>query len=135
MNKALPQLASPYRFDRRCFNLTVPLMKILRTCIVVLLLFAFATSLFATDFGDASEVKQVRKIVAGKFGHALHVSVSNDWALCTAYSGESDISVVLHRSSSDWKIVTSDGGAYVAETLKPLGVPAADIPALLKAYQ
>jgi hypothetical protein len=65
----------------------------------------------------------VRKVVAGKFGHALHASVSHDWALGTAYSGESDISVVLNRSSSGWKIVASDGGAYVAETLKPLGVP------------
>ncbi len=61
--------------------------------------------------------------------------ISHDWALCTAYSDESDMSVVLHRSSSGWKIVASDGGAYVAETLKPLGVSAADIPALLKAYQ
>ena len=110
-------------------------MKILRPCTIALLLCTFATSLFATDFGDTSEVKQVRKVVVGKFGHALHTSISNGWALCTAYSGESDISVVLRRSSSGWKIVTSDGGAYVAETLKPLGVPSADIPALLKAYQ
>jgi hypothetical protein len=110
-------------------------MKILRPCTIALLLFAFATSLFATDFGDASEVNQVRKVVAGKFGHALHAAISNDWALCTAYSDESDISVVLYRSSVGWKIVASDGGAYVAETLKPLGVPAADIPALLTAYQ
>jgi hypothetical protein len=78
-------------------------MKILRPCTIALLLFAFAVSLFATDFGDASEVKQVRKVVVGKLGHALHASISNDWALCTAYSGESDISVVLHRSSSGWK--------------------------------
>ena len=28
----------------------------------------------------------------------------------------------------------SDGGAYAAETLKPFGVPEADIPALLKGY-
>ena len=107
----------------------------LRRSAVLLLLFAFTTSLFAADFGDSTDVKQVRKIVAGKFGHALHASISHDWALCTAYSGESDISVVLNRRSSGWKIVTSDGGAYVAETLKPLGVPDADIPALLKAYQ
>ena len=110
-------------------------MKILRSCTIALLFFACATSLFATDFGDASEIKQVRKVVARKFGHALHASISNDWALCAAYSDESDISVVLHRSSAGWKIVASDGGAYVAETLKPLGVPATDIPALLKAYQ
>ena len=110
-------------------------MKTPRRSAIALLLFGFTTSLFAADFGDSADVKQVRKVVAGKFGHALHASVSHDWALCTAYSGESDISVVLNRSSSGWKIVASDGGAYVAETLKPLGVPAADIPALLKAYQ
>jgi hypothetical protein len=110
-------------------------MKMLRPFVVALLLFAFTTSLLATDFGDPADVKQVRKVVTGKFGHALHASISHDWALCTAYSGESDMSVVLHRSSSGWKVVASDGGAYVAETLKPLGVSAADIPALLKAYQ
>jgi hypothetical protein len=110
-------------------------MKILRPSAIALLLFAFATSLFAADFGDPADVKQVRKVVAGKFGHALHASVSHDWALCTAYSDESDMSVVLRRDPSGWKIVASDGGAYVAETLKPIGVPAADISALLKAYQ
>ena len=110
-------------------------MKTPRRCAIALLLFGFTTCLFAADFGDSADVKQVRKVVAGKFGHALHASVSHDWALCTAYSGESDISVVLNRRSSGWKIVASDGGAYVAETLTPLGVPAADIPALLKAYQ
>ncbi len=121
--------------DRRFFGLTVLIMKTPRRCAIALLLFGFTTCLFAADFGDSADVKQVRKVVAGKFGHALHASVSHDWALCTAYSGESDISVVLNRRSSGWKIVASDGGAYVAETLKPLGVPAADIPALLKAYQ
>ena len=110
-------------------------MKMARLSIIVLIVSAFTTSLFATDFGDPAEVKQVRKVVAHKFGHALHASISHDWALCTAYSGESDLSVVLHRSSSGWKVVASDGGAYVAETLKPFGVPTADIPALLKAYQ
>jgi hypothetical protein len=110
-------------------------MKMLRPAGIPLLLFVFTTSLFATDFGDPADVKQVRKVVSREFGHALHASVSHDWALCTAYSGESDISVVLHRSSSGWKIVANDGGAYVAETLKPLGVSVADIPALLKAYQ
>jgi hypothetical protein len=121
--------------DRRCFGLTVPIMKLLRPFAIALLIFAFTTALFATDFGDPADVKQVRKIVAEKFGHALHASISHDWALCTAYSGESDMSVVLHRNPSGWKIVASDGGAYVAETLKPLGVSAADIPTLLKAYQ
>ena len=74
-------------------------------------------------------------MVAAKFGHALHASVSHDWALCTAYSDESDLSVVLHRSGSNWKIIESDGGAYAAENLKGLGVPNADVPSLLKAYQ
>jgi hypothetical protein len=54
----------------------------------------------AADFGDAKDVKQVRKVAAAKFGKALHVSVSHDWALCTAYQDESDISVVLHRTSA-----------------------------------
>ena len=90
---------------------------------------------FATDFGDAKDLKQVRKVVAAKVGHPLHASVSHDWGLCTASSGQSDLSVVLHRSGSDWKIVQSDGGAYVAETLKDLGVPDAEIASLLKAYQ
>lgn len=105
------------------------------TLAAVLSLFGLTIPALATDFGDSKDVKQVRKIVAAKFGHALHASVSHDWALCTAYSGESDMSVVLHRTGSNWKVVESDGGAYVAETLKPFGVPSADIPALLKAYQ
>jgi len=89
----------------------------------------------AVDFGYPKDVKQVRGIVTAKFKHALHASVSHDWALCTAYSGQSDMSVVLRRDDASWKVVASDGGAYVKETLKPLGVPSADIPALLKAYQ
>ena len=105
------------------------------SALLALLLFALTTSLFATDFGDPTEVKHVRKVVARKFGHVLHASISHDWALCTASSGQSDMSVVLHRSSSGWKIVASDGGAYVAETLKPFGISDDDIPALLKAYQ
>ena len=101
----------------------------------LLSLVTLAVPALATDFGDPKDVKQVRKIVAAKFGHALHASVSRDWALCTAYSEHSDMSVVLHRTGSNWKIVASDGGAYVAETLEPFGIPNADIPALLKAYQ
>jgi hypothetical protein len=81
------------------------------------------------------DVKQVRKVVAAKFGKVLHVSVSHDWALCTAYQDESDISVVLHRVSAGWTIAGHDGGAYDAETLKKLGVPPADTAPLLKAYQ
>jgi hypothetical protein len=34
-----------------------------------------------------------------------------------------------------WTIVDSDGGAYVAEILKGMHVPQADIAPLLKAYQ
>jgi len=75
-------------------------------------------STMAADFGDSKDVKQVRKMVATKFGHALHASVSHDWALCTAYSSESDVSVVLHRTASAWSIVEHDGGAYVEENLK-----------------
>ena len=134
ITQPVPPLTLLRAIDRRCFRLTVPTMKMLRRSTVALLLFTFTPALFATDFGDPADVKQVRKAVAGKFGHALHASISHDWALCTAYSGESDISVGLHRSSSGWKIVASDGSVYAAETLKPLGVPAADIPALLKAY-
>lgn len=47
----------------------------------------------------------------------------------------SDISVVLRRTGATWKVIDHDGGAYAKESLKSLGVPAADIPALLKAYQ
>jgi hypothetical protein len=89
----------------------------------------------AADFGDPQDVKQVRNMVAAKFGHALHASVSHDWALCTAYSGQSDVSVVLRRTAKVWKIVDHDGGAYAQENLRTLGVPQADIAPLLKAYQ
>ena len=95
------------------------------------------TPAIATDFGNAKDVKQVRTVVANKLGKVLNVSVSNDWALCTAYSekDESDLSVVLHRTGGGWKIKQSDGGAFDKETLKSLGVPGADVTALLKAYQ
>jgi hypothetical protein len=93
----------------------------------------------AADFGDLKDVKQVRNVVASKFDwHPLHVSVSHDWALCTAYQpriDDSSVSVVLHRTASVWKIAEYDGGAYVEESLKALGIPQADIPLLLKAYQ
>jgi hypothetical protein len=98
-------------------------------------LLAMITPTVAGDLGNSKDVQQVRKAVPKKFGKILHISVAHDWALCTTYSGESDLSVVLHRSGSDWKVAASDGGAYVGETLKPLGVPSADIPALLKVYQ
>jgi hypothetical protein len=74
-------------------------------------------------------------VVAAKFHHASHASVSHDWALCTAYSGLDNVSVVLRRTGSAWKIVAHDGGAYGQEQLKAEGVPEADIPPLLKAYQ
>jgi hypothetical protein len=99
------------------------------------LLLGLISPALAGDSGNPKDVQQVRKAVPKKFGKILHVSVSHDWALCTTYADESDLSVVLHRAGSDWKVAASDGGAYDAETLKPLGVPSADIPALLKAYQ
>ena len=98
-------------------------------------LLSFVLPAGAGDFGNPKDVQQVLKIVAKKFGKVLHVSVSHDWALCTAYSDESDLSVVLHRTETDWKVAGSDGGAYAAENLKALGVPSADVPSLLKAYQ
>lgn len=113
-------------------------MRILRryfTLVTALALLGLTIPAVAADFGDSKDVKQVRKLVAAKFGHALHASVSHDWALCTGYSKETSVSVVLHRIGAGWNIVDSDGGAYVEETLKPLGVPQADIPSLLKAYQ
>ncbi len=105
------------------------------TWAAAIVLFSVINPVLAADFGNPKDVQQVRKAVPKKLGKVLHISVSHDWALCTTYSGESDISIVLHRSGPDWKVVTSDGGAFVAETLKPLGVPSADIPALLKVYQ
>jgi hypothetical protein len=111
-------------------------MKTLRRYITLAIsMVAVTTQVLAADFGGAKDVKQVRKMVAAKFGHALHASVSHDWALCTAYTEHSGLSVVLHRAESGWKIVESDGGAYAEENLKGLGVPQADIPALLRAYQ
>ena len=97
--------------------------------------FSLITPALAEDFGSPKDVQQVRKVVSKKFGKVLHASVSHDWALCTAYSDESDLSVVLHRTGSDWKVAGSDGGAYASENLKELGVPSADVPSLLKAYQ
>lgn len=102
-----------------------------------LALFSLPIIAAATDFGIPKDIKQVRSTVAAKFGKVLNVSVSHDWALCTAYSeaDESDLSVVLHRTGSSWKIAQSDGGAFDKNTLKSLGVPSADISSLLKAYQ
>ena len=105
------------------------------TLCVVLTLGGLNFSAMAADFGDSKDVKQVRKVVAAKFGKVLHVSVSHDWTLCTAYQDESDISVVLHRTAAGWTIADHDGGAFDAETLKKLGVPPADTAPLLKAYQ
>ena len=97
--------------------------------------FSLIIPALAEDFGNPKDVQQVRKVVAKKFGKVLHVSVSHDWALCTAYSDESDLTVLLHRTGTNWKVAGSDGGAYAPENLKELGVPSADIPSLLKAYQ
>lgn len=102
---------------------------------VILTLGGLSVSAVAADFGDSKDVKQVRRVVATKFGKVLHVSVSHDWALCTAYQDDSGISVVLHRTAAGWTIAEHDGGAYDAETLKKLGVPPADTAQLLKAYQ
>ncbi len=96
---------------------------------------SFIIPAVAGDFGNPKDVQQVRKVVAKKFGKVLHVSVSHDWALSTAYSDESDLSIVLHRVGTDWKVAGSDGGAYAAENLKDLGVPSTDVPSLLKVYQ
>ena len=101
----------------------------------VLTLAGLSFPAMAADFGESKDVKQVRKVVAAKFGKVLHVSVSHDWALCTAYQDESDISAVLHRTAAGWTVAAHDGGAYDAEILKKLGVPPADVSPLLKAYQ
>jgi len=107
-----------------------------QVAVVGLIFAAFTGIAMASDLGPAPDVKEVRHLVAAKFGHPLHASVSHDWALCTAYTEHSDLSVVLHRTAAGkWSVVASDGGAYVDETLTPLGVPKADVPALLKAYQ
>jgi hypothetical protein len=94
-------------------------------------------SAVAKDFGNSKEIKEVRSVTRGKFGKVLNVSVSHDWALCTAYSekDESDLSIVLQRTGATWTIKQSDGGAFDKETLSSLGVPSADISSLLKAYQ
>ena len=105
------------------------------TLVAAIVLLGLINPARAADFGNPKDVQQVRKAVPKKLGNILHISVSHDWALCTTYSGESDISIVLHRSGPGWRIAASDGGAYVAETLKPLGVPSVDIPSLLKVYQ
>ncbi|MBV9007774.1 MAG: hypothetical protein JO354_01225 [Verrucomicrobia bacterium] len=110
-------------------------MKLKCIPLLVCACFVVSTSV-ARDFGNAVDVKEVRKVVAAKFGHPLHASVAQDWALCTAYTEHSDLSVVLHRTApKTWEVVQSDGGAFVAETLKDFGVPMTVIPDLLKAYQ
>jgi hypothetical protein len=109
------------------------------TLLTALALTSLTIPAVAADFGDLKDVKQVRTMVASKFDwHPMHASVSHDWALCTAYQPRienSNVSVLLHRTESVWKIVQYDGGAYVEESLKDLGIPQADIPLLLKAYQ
>jgi hypothetical protein len=105
------------------------------TLCVVLTLGGLSFSAMGADFGDSKDLKHVRKVVASKFGKVLHVSISHDWALCTAYQDDSGISVVLHRTAAGWTIADHDGGAYDAETLKKLGIPPADTAPLLKAYQ
>jgi hypothetical protein len=124
------------------FRFPVPMMMTIRFKTVILIttalaLFGSPIAAVAADFGNSKDIKQVRSVVSSKFGKVLHVSVANDWALCTAYSekDESDLSVVLQRAGASWKIKQSDGGAFDKDTLRSLGVPTADIPSLLKAYQ
>jgi hypothetical protein len=105
------------------------------TLCAVLTLGGLSFSAMAADFGDSKDVKQVRKVLAAKFGKVLHVSVSHDWALCTTYQDDSAISVVLHRTGTGWTIADHDGGAFDAATLRKLGVPPADTAPLLKASQ
>jgi hypothetical protein len=116
-------------------SLTMKIRSWFITFCVVLTFGGLSFPAMAADFGDSKDVKQVRKVVAAKFGKVLHVSVSHDWALCTAYQDESDLSVVLHRTAAGWTIAEHDGGAFDAVTLKKLGVPPADTAPLLKAYQ
>src|SRR4051812_34192725 len=82
------------------------------------LIIGLTTTALASDVGNARDVKSVRTAVAAKYGKPLHVSVSHDWSLCTAYFEESDLSVVLRRTGAQWKIVAHDGGAYDKESLK-----------------
>ena len=119
-----PQILTTMRTLRRYITVTAAVTFL-----------SFVIPAVAADLGNPKDVQQVRKVVAKKFGKVLNVSVSHDWALCTAYSDESDLSVVLHRTGADWKVAGSDGGAYAAENLKELGVPSADVSSLLKAYQ
>jgi len=115
-------------------------MRTLRRYITLLAALALLRSTVpavAGDSGDPKDVKQVRSVLVAKVGHVSRASVSHDWALCTAYSDadDSDVSVVLRRTASVWKIVEQDGGVYVEESLKALGVPQVDIPRLLKVYR
>jgi hypothetical protein len=104
-------------------------------CVIAAALLGLIAPVLARDFGDSKDVQQVRKAVPKKFGKVLAISVSHDWALSTTYSDEDSLSVVLHGSGSNWKVIQSDGGAYNAQSLKALGVSAGDIPSLLKVYQ
>jgi hypothetical protein len=106
-----------------------------RTLATAVVFLSMTIPALAGDFGNPKDVQQVRKAVPKKLGKVLHISVSHDWALCTTYSDENDLSVVLHRAGANWKVAESDGGAYGADNLKALGVPPADIPSLLKVYQ
>ena len=120
----------PVAMPKTTYRLTI-------AALAVVALFSLPAVALAKDFGDSKDVKQVRTVVSSKFGKVLNVSISHDWALCTAYSekDESDLSVVLHRTGADWKIKQSDGGAFDKSTLESLGAPSVDIPSLLKAYQ
>src|SRR3954470_5778762 len=129
----LPQpLHAPTRVSALAIMTTLSRYIILAVSVIFL---SSILSASAKDFGNSTDVQQVRKVVPKKSGKIVNISVSHDWALCTTYSDENALSVVLHRAGSDWKVTESDGGAYASASLKALGVPSADIPSLLKVYQ
>lgn len=105
------------------------------TGLLAMALLVFAVPSAAKDFGPTRDVRQIKSVVTAKFGQAANVSVSHGWALCISNDQESDLSVLLRRVGGKWKIVRHDGGAFGAGDLRASGVPAADVPRLLKTYQ
>jgi hypothetical protein len=132
------QPASPQALHVQTRASALAIMTTISRYIILAVAVTFLSSILsasAKDFENSTDVQQVRKVVPKKFGKIVNISVSHDWALCTTYSDENALSVVLHRVGSDWKVPESDGGAYASASLKALGVPSADIPSLLKVYQ
>ena len=101
----------------------------------LLVLSLFGTPAMGKDFGGNQDVQQIKTVVKAKLGHVANVSVSHDWAMCISNKDDNDLTVLLHRTGGAWKIVAQDGGAFQAKDLKAKGVPAGDIPQLLKTYQ